>query len=106
MLESDEFGRNFVKWARDRAMIDTLYMVTGKFTGEFQEVYERLYKKYDNIELFRKIAAVAVDLTCEKLLASVASGQFAHTPIEGDPDLTKEMFKDGGWIDRFSIFGK
>lgn len=106
MLESDEFGRNFVNLARDQAMIDTLYMVTGKFSGEDQETYERLYKKYDNIELFRKIAAVAVDLTCEKLLASIASGQFAHTPIEGDPDLPKEMFKDSGWIDRFSIFGR
>jgi hypothetical protein len=106
MLERDEFGRNFVTWARDQAMTDALCMATGKFIGKDQETYERLYKKYDNIELFRKIAAVAVDLTCEKLLAFVASGQFAHTPIEGDPDLTKEMFKDGGWIDRFSIFGR
>jgi len=106
MIEGDEFGRSFVKWARDGAMTDTLSMVTGKFAGKSQEAYQRLYKKYDNIELFRKIAAVAVDLTCEKLLTFVASGQFAHTRIEGDPDLTKEMFKDGGWIDRFSIFGR
>jgi len=106
MLSSDEFGRIFVEWARDWAMHDALNMVTGKFIGESQETYERLYKKYDNIELFRKIAAVAVDLTCEKSLAFIASGQFAHTPIEGNPDLTKEMFKDGGWVDRFSIFGK
>jgi len=84
-------------------MQDALRMVTG---GHDKETYEKLYKKYDNIELFRKIAPVAIDLTCEKLLAFIASGQFGHTPIEGEPNLTKEMFKDGGWIDRFSIFGR
>jgi hypothetical protein len=103
MITGDEFGRTFVRFARDYAMQDTLRMVAG---GHDKETYEKLYRKYDNIELFRKVAPVAIDLTCRKVLAFVASGQFAHTPIKGDPDLVREMFKDGGWIDRFSIFSK
>jgi hypothetical protein len=71
-----------------------------------QRKYKKLYKKYDNIELFRKVAAVAVDSTCLKLLEFVASGHYTHTPIEGNPDLSNEMSKDGGWIDRFSIFSR
>jgi hypothetical protein len=107
MLSSDELGREFVRLARDEALSSTLRMVTGvKKAREAQKKYERLYKKYDNVELFRNVAAIAIDSACEKLLALVDSGQFTHTPIAGDPNLSNEMFKNGGWIDRFSIFGR
>src|SRR5215813_3528697 len=107
MISSDELGLQFVTYGRDEAMRLALRRVTGA-AGEAgtRENYERLYKKYDNIEVFRKVAAMAADHTCLKLLELIDSGRYRHSPIAGNPNLSNEMFKDGGWIDRFSIFGR
>jgi len=107
MTSSDEFGREFVTLARDNAISSALRRVTGA-SGELEarENYPRLYKKYNNIELFRKVAAIAADCTCLKLLDLLDSARLPHSPIAGDPRLSNEMFKNEGWIDRFSIFGR
>ena len=107
MISSDELGLQFVTYARDEAIRSALRRVTG-VAGEAgtRENYERLYKKYDNIEVFRKVAAIAADHTCLTLLELIDSGRFRHSPIAGDPSLSIEMFKHEGWIDRFSIFDR
>jgi|SRR5215467_3989424 len=107
MISSDELGLQFVTYARDEAIRSALRRVSG-VAGEAgtRENYERLYKKYDNIEGFRKVAAMATDHTCLKLLELIDSGRFRHSPIAEDPRLPNEMFKNEGWIDRFSIFGR
>ena len=107
MISSDEFGVQFATYARDEAIRSALRRVSG-VAGEAgtRENYERLYKKYNNIEGFRKVAAIAADHTCLKLLELIDSGRFRHSPIAGDPKLSNEMFKNEGWIDRFSIFGR
>jgi hypothetical protein len=107
MISSDEFGGKFVARARDKAIGLALRRVTGEAReAGAREDYERLYKKHDNIEMFRKVAAMSADCTCLKLLELIDSGRFKHSPIAGDPSLSNEMFKDGGWIDRFSTFGR
>jgi len=107
MISSDQFGMEFVTLARDTAIGDALRRVTGASAQpEARENYPRLYKKYNNIELFRKVAAIAADCTCLKLLDLLDSGRLPHSPITGDPHLSNEMFRNEGWIDRFSIFGR
>jgi len=107
MISSDEFGLEFMNLARDQAITSALRRVTGASgQDDVRENYLRLYKKHDNIEMFRKLAVLAADCACLKLLDMIDSGRFKHTPIAGDPSLSNEMFKDGGWIDRFSIFGR
>jgi len=107
MISSDQFGMEFVTLARDSAIGDALRKVTGASgQREARENYPRLYKKYNDIELFRRVAAMAADCTCLNLLDLLDSGRLPHSPIEGDPRVSNEMFKNGGWIDRFSIFGR
>jgi hypothetical protein len=107
MISSDEFGVEFVTLARDNAIESALRRVTGASgQPEARENYPRLYKKYTNIELFRKVAAIAADCTCLKLLDLLDSGRLPHSPIASGPRLSNEMFKNEGWIDRFSIFGR
>ena len=107
MISSDEFGLEFVTLARDEAIISALRRVTGASgQDDVRENYLRLYEKHNNIEMFRRLAMLAADCTCLKLLDMIDSGRFKHTSIAGDSSLSNEMFKDGGWIDRFSIFGR
>ena len=107
MISSDEFGVEFVTRARDDAIIHALRRVTGASRqSDARENYPRLYKKYNNIEVFRKVAVMAADCTCLKLLDLLDSGRLPHSPIAGDPRLSNEMFKNQGWIDRLSIFGR
>jgi hypothetical protein len=106
MLSSDEFGRKFIMLTRDEPIASTLRMVAGMNKGKMaQKRYAELYKNCNDIELLRNVTAIAVDSTCQKLLDLLGSGQITHTPIEGSRDLVKEMTRDGGWMDRFSIFG-
>ena len=56
--------------------------------ADTRENYERLYKKYDNVEVFRKVATMAVDCTCLELLELIDSGRFRHSPIAEDPRLS------------------
>jgi hypothetical protein len=105
MISSDEFGSEFMTLARDEAIIWALRRVTGASgQDDVRDNYLRLYKKHNNIEIFRKLAILAADCACLKLLDMIDSDRFKHTPIAGDPSLSVEMFKNGGWIDRFSIF--
>ena len=107
MISNDEFGGRFVTHARYDAMRLALRRVTGAAReAGARDKYERLYKKHNNIEVFRKVAAMAADCTCLKLLELIDSARVKHSPIAGEPNLSNEMFKDGGWIDRFSIFGR
>jgi hypothetical protein len=108
MISSEEFGERFVTNASNRAIEYALRRVTGAAVEpRVRENYERLYNnKHDNIEVFRKVATIAADCACLKLLELIDSGRYRHFPIERNPNFSNEMFKDGGWIDRFSIFGR
>ena len=107
MISSDRFGEQFVADARDPAIKYPLRRVTGEAAeAGARETYERLFKKYDNTEVFRKVATMAADCACLKLLELIDSGRYRHSPIEGNPNLSNEMFKGGGWIDRFSTYGR
>ena len=91
MISSDEFGARFVTDARDAAIRSALRRVTGAAAeAGARENYERLYKKkYDNIEVFRKVATIAADCTCLKLLELIDSGRFRHSPICGGSQTLK-----------------